>query len=1202
MNPTAQQVRWSLEDPLLAAVPLVLAWLVWSGAVNSDLGVALFVILVIAAAVIIGIEQQLAYRRDGESPVGSRQLPRVALVAAVTVFEPAGDPVAGAGRALAMLIIVAGLIVEPAIARGAASKLVFVHGLPGIPPLPEPRRWLPPAVLWASLGATVAGACFGWLAGIGVEIPGSWLWAVAAVLAALVTVAFLAETAGRIRRHREIERQLSGAVAAYGPRFVVYTARPDDASYQVAMWLPYLKRAGLPFLIVARDELPARVLAGLTDVPIVVRRTIGGLDDVIAPTLRAAFYVNASSGNGVFIRYGHLTHVYLGHGDSDKPPSYNPTHAMYDRIFAAGPAATRRYADHGVRIPADKFRVVGRPQVEGVQVVETGGGTGDGPVLYAPTWRGHVTETQLSSLPVGLRIVEALLARGRTVIFRPHPFSYHFAEDTALVEQIQRRLADDAAATGRAHVWGPAAESDRTVLDCTNESAAMIADVSAIVSDYLYSRKPFAMVAVPQDDPVRGDFVAQYPIARGAYVLDRDLANLEPVLDDLLGADPHAAVRAEIRADYLGDFPAEHYADAFVDAVRDAATETDPGNLHGLSEPDEPSRPSRRANLRRQLSALAGGAMAGALSALALAAVLIGAPEPVPVVLALAGVLLIGWLRRTQLVDLRDWESLLTFAGPARLLLAVGLGLNAAAGPVELATTVVVVLCVAAETAIKRGWGRHGVEVANLPSLRAELRQPALLRLTWPGSLAVIAAGWLGWVLPALGWLALGLAVLLLAVTAGALALAAARVHQVVAAEERLPQVVRELAPRFAAYFASPVGARYQLGMWLPYFDRIGEPYMIITRDLRMHREIAAMTSVPVIYRPSLGSLEEVIVPSLTTCFYVNNAVKNTHFIERRELTHVWLNHGDSEKPACYNPVHAIYDLIFAAGQAGIDRYARHGVDIPAEKFRIVGRPQVELIKRADLPVQVQQRPTVLYAPTWQGSFADTKVYSLPVGERIVQALLARGVRVIFRAHPFNYRFPAAVELIKKIQARLAADPAGGHVWGDAAEQAMSVEDCFNASDAMISDVSAVVSDYLHSAKPFAIVSVGRTPEDLVRDAPAALAGYLIEDDLGNLATALDDLLINDPKLDERASTRIYYLGDFPAETYADGFLDAARAVISRGPADEAVDGLAFRQAQRTFPPPRPEPAEPPRPEPAEPPRPEPVEGPGPVPRPADHG
>ena len=130
-------------------------------------------------------------------------------------------------------------------------------------------------------------------------------------------------------------------------------------------------------------------------------------------------------------------------------------------------------------------------------------------------------------------------------------------------------------------------------------------------------------------------------------------------------------------------------------------------------------------------------------------------------------------------------------------------------------------------------------------------------------------------------------------------------------------------------------------------------------------------------------------MPSLTTAFYVNNAARNTHLVERRELTHVWLNHGDSEKPACYNPVHAIYDLLFAAGQAGIDRYARHGVHIPLEKFRIVGRPQVEVIRpatdrarrrathravRADLAGPVLRQPGVLAAarPTDRPALCST--------------------------------------------------------------------------------------------------------------------------------------------------------------------------------------------------------------------------------------
>ena len=137
-------------------------------------------------------------------------------------------------------------------------------------------------------------------------------------------------------------------MAAYAPDFVVYTSRPDDASYQITMWLPYLERAGLRFSIVTRNGVPARALIDLTDVPVIEARGIADLEALVVPLVAGRFYVNASSGNGALVRFQHLTHIYLGHGDSDKPPSYNPTHAMYDQIFAAGPAAARRYAAHGV--------------------------------------------------------------------------------------------------------------------------------------------------------------------------------------------------------------------------------------------------------------------------------------------------------------------------------------------------------------------------------------------------------------------------------------------------------------------------------------------------------------------------------------------------------------------------------------------------------------------------------------------------------------------------------------------------------------------------------------------------------------------------------------------------------------------------------------------------------------------------------------
>ncbi|MDQ2623891.1 MAG: CDP-glycerol glycerophosphotransferase family protein, partial [Actinomycetota bacterium] len=194
---------------------------------------------------------------------------------------------------------------------------------------------------------------------------------------------------------------------------------------------------------------------------------------------------------------------------------------------------------------------------------------------------------------------------------------------------------------------------------------------------------------------------------------------------------------------------------------------------------------------------------------------------------------------------------------------------------------------------------------------------------------------------------------------------------------------------------------------------------------------------------------------------------------------------------------------------------------------------------------------TVLYAPTWIGPYADTDVYSLPVGADLVRALLARGVRVVFRAHPLNYTKPVGTELVEEIQAILAEDAAAtgrAHLWGEAAEIDLTVEECFNLSDAMVCDVSAVVSDYLQSGKPMAIMAMGHDPAEILDLVPAARAAYVIPRSLDGLEERLDELLETDPLAAERVEMRRYYLGDFPADSYAEGFLEAARRHVDEPP------------------------------------------------------
>ncbi len=356
-------------------------------------------------------------------------------------------------------------------------------------------------------------------------------------------------------------------------------------------------------------------------------------------------------------------------------------------------------------------------------------------MLYAPTWRGHVSETLLYSLPRGEQIVAALIARGMRVIFRPHPFSYDFAEDITVIARIHALLREDAARSGREHLYGPAAESELGIIECMNASDAMVSDVSSVVSDYLISEKPLAIVAVPCPIP---QFVTDYPVAQAAYVVDGSLDNLEAVLDDLLGADPHADARRQVRNYYLGDFAGgPDYADVFVHACQeliDAPSGETSGGVDDSIEVDR-RRASTLADRVRSLFFQYGRDPvlgAGALVAFLLAAT--GQSEAATVVgLAVLGVCLIAERRAVLGGDALNMA--LGALVLSRVLVAfTALILWAAAGSLlgQVACAVAAVLTVI-ELPIRGGWSGPGTGVLHL----AGMEDPPAPRLA-RGILAVV--------------------------------------------------------------------------------------------------------------------------------------------------------------------------------------------------------------------------------------------------------------------------------------------------------------------------------------------------------------------------------------------------------------------------------------------------------------------------------
>jgi hypothetical protein len=370
----------------------------------------------------------------------------------------------------------------------------------------------------------------------------------------------------------------------------------------------------------------------------------------------------------------------------------------------------------------------------------------------------------------------------------------------------------------------------------------------------------------------------------------------------------------------------------------------------------------------------------------------------------------------------------------------------------------------------------------------------------------------------------------------------------------RMRRALEAYAPTIGMAFAGRSGAPWQLRMWEPYLLRSGEPCIVINLHPKYTPMIleGAELSSPLI---TLGSretadLDTVLVPSLRALFYVQNAQRNAEFMAHDRLTHVWLNHGDSDKPANFNERHADYDVLVVCGQAGVDRYARHGIDVDPAKFVILGRPQASGIMPASARAPSPAQPTVLYAPTWQGLDPSVDFSSLMQGPDIVRALLARNCVVIFRPHPLSIRWRIRRAVVREIRAMLKQDRAETgrrHVTGKKAERVWSVVDCANHADALISDVSSVVSDFLQSEKPYAMTSMRASVEDFRAEFSVARTAYVLLGDLSNLDEVLDDLLGSDPLAEARREAKRYVLGDFVGEESAEAFADFVRELAQRG-------------------------------------------------------
>lgn len=448
----------------------------------------------------------------------------------------------------ALLVLVLGLATGVVARRSVLARPPRAAHFPGQPAGIADR---PPVRfrVWALIAAVLIAAV----------LVSAFIEPAVALVVAVVGTLGLAVIAGLLHRYARECAQGAAAVDAYAPTIAIPYA--GKVGVHIGMWSPWVERTGARWCIVARTPALFGQLAEMyPTVPIVQGQ--------IPASVRGALYPHGAAANADFIAGSSATHAFLGHGDSDKPLSASERVLQYDLIAVAGQAAIDRFAAAGLAIPADKLRIIGRPQTEGI-VPAAGPAPHPATVLYAPTWRHADDNLNVSSLAVADRIVQALLDHGCTVVFRRHFAGQNHAEAEAMIVRVNDLLEADAASTGRPHRWGRPA-MDEPLIEAFNSVDAMVSDVSGIVVDFMASNKPLIMYAAQYADPEA--FRAAHPTAAAAYVIDRDLVRLDETLDAALGSDPLAAVRAERADHYLGGPDRADPARRFMDLVSELAT------------------------------------------------------------------------------------------------------------------------------------------------------------------------------------------------------------------------------------------------------------------------------------------------------------------------------------------------------------------------------------------------------------------------------------------------------------------------------------------------------------------------------------------------------------------------------------------------------------------------------------------------------
>jgi hypothetical protein len=168
-------------------------------------------------------------------------------------------------------------------------------------------------------------------------------------------------------------------------------------------WIPVFIQADVKFVVLVRNET---FFKWLTEeypwMSIAYARRGVDVEEILSllPDAKTIFYPSSTGNNIHLVRFNHLHHVFIGHGDSDKASSANKALRLYDEVWTAGQGHIDRFSNSDFDTAHIEFVKVGRPNLRNILLSSQKNWQqrSSNKILYLPTWEGGVEEANYSSI------------------------------------------------------------------------------------------------------------------------------------------------------------------------------------------------------------------------------------------------------------------------------------------------------------------------------------------------------------------------------------------------------------------------------------------------------------------------------------------------------------------------------------------------------------------------------------------------------------------------------------------------------------------------------------------------------------------------------------------------------------------------------------------------------------------------------------